>query len=176
MSLVSIVNQIFAILSILGQLAILVILVSLVFKQQAVIKFFGNRAFLLAFGIALLSMLGSLFYSEIAGYEPCKLCWLQRIVMYPQVLFFGLALWKKEFSLAIFSLLMSVIGLVIAAYHYLLQIGVVSSTACGAVGYSVSCSQRFVMQYGYITLVMMSLTAFAMVSVLMITYFVNKKS
>ena len=39
----------------------------------------------LAFIIALAATLGSLYYSEIAGFIPCRLCWYQRILMYPLV-------------------------------------------------------------------------------------------
>ena len=28
------------------------------------------------------SMLGSLYFSEVAHYAPCKLCWYQRVCMY----------------------------------------------------------------------------------------------
>ena len=35
---------------------------------------------------ALAATLGSLYYSEIAGFVPCTLCWYQRILMYPLVI------------------------------------------------------------------------------------------
>ena len=28
-------------------------------------------------------MAGSLYFSEVANYVPCRLCWFQRIAMYP---------------------------------------------------------------------------------------------
>jgi hypothetical protein len=39
-----------------------------------------------AWAVALVSMLGSLYFSEVTNFVPCKLCWLQRIAMYPLVL------------------------------------------------------------------------------------------
>lgn len=36
-----------------------------------------------AWTIALASMAGSLFFSEVMQFAPCVLCWYQRIAMYP---------------------------------------------------------------------------------------------
>jgi hypothetical protein len=45
----------------------------------------------LAFGVALVSTLGSLYLSEVARLIPCTLCWYQRIAMYPLALLLGIA-------------------------------------------------------------------------------------
>ena len=87
--------------------------------------------------------------------------------MYPQVILLGMAWLKKDYGIILYSLALSVIGALIAGYHYLLQIGLVPSVNCSAVGYSISCSQRFVMQFGYITIPMMSLTAFLLIIIFM---------
>ncbi|MBI2484058.1 disulfide bond formation protein B [Candidatus Uhrbacteria bacterium] len=118
--------------------------------------------------VAIIAMLGSLFYSEIAGYEPCKLCWYQRIFMYPQVFLMALAIaWRTE-AIARACGILSGIGALIAGYHYLLQVGVVRGVECGAIGYSAACSQRFVMNYGYITIPLMALSAFLLIMILAI--------
>lgn len=137
--------------------------------KKTVIDFFSKRAILFAFLVSLAAALGSLFYSEIAGYTPCKLCWYQRIFMYPQTLLFAIALWKKDKGIVKYSLGMSIAGGLLALYHYLLQTGVVSGQSCGVVGYSASCSQRFVMEYGYMTIPLMSLTAFVLIIALLLT-------
>jgi len=109
--------------------------------------------------MAAMAMAGSLYYSEIAHYVPCLLCWYQRIAMYPMVVIGFLAgISKRTWSPDM--LVLSVIGAVIAFYHYLLQIGVVVSTRCTDVGYSVSCAEKFAMTYGYITIPMMALSVF----------------
>src|SRR5215471_12279989 len=36
-----------------------------------------------AWVIALGATLGSLYFSQIANFVPCELCWFQRIAMYP---------------------------------------------------------------------------------------------
>ncbi|OGZ79497.1 MAG: hypothetical protein A2312_00255 [Candidatus Staskawiczbacteria bacterium RIFOXYB2_FULL_32_9] len=134
------------------------------------VNFFGKYALFFAFVVVLIATLGSLFYSEVAGYEPCKLCWFQRILMYPQVIILGMAFLKKDIGVVSYSIVLSAIGVVIAGYHYLLQIGVASSSVgCSVVGYSISCAQRFVMGFGYITIPMMAFTAFLLIIVFMVT-------
>src|SRR5699024_7405017 len=70
---------------------------------------------------ALIALIGSLFYSEVMGYVPCELCWIQRIFMYPLVIIYGIAALKKDLSIALPGLVLSGIGLCISIYHYLLQ-------------------------------------------------------
>ena len=43
----------------------------------------GDAAVWLAFLVAATCMLGSLYFSEVADFVPCRLCWFQRIAMYP---------------------------------------------------------------------------------------------
>lgn len=164
MALVSTANLILSSLTVTGQVIIGVVIISLIIRNEKLIRLFAKNAVLFSLVVALTATLGSLFYSEVAGYEPCKLCWFQRIFMYPQVILLGIALWKKNGILATYnSIALSVIGVIIAGYHYLLQIGIAPELPCAAVGYSVACSQRFVMNFGYITISMMAFTAFSLI-------------
>ena len=60
---------------------------------------FQKYSIALAFIIALTATLGSLFFSEIASLTPCKLCWFQRIFMYPQALILALAIYFKDWGI-----------------------------------------------------------------------------
>jgi disulfide bond formation protein DsbB len=168
MTLVSTASLILSSLTVIGQLAVAVALFAIITRNEKIIVFGGRGAVLFSFVVALIATAGSLFYSEIAGFEPCKLCWFQRIFMYPQVILFGIALWKKNETLAVYnSIALSIIGGLIAGYHYLVQIGAAPALPCSAVGYSASCAQRFVMTFGYITIPMMAFTAFMLIIVFM---------
>lgn len=127
--------------------------------ESKLLLFVQKNGMLLAFIVALTALLGSLFYSEILHYEPCKLCWYQRIFIYPQVLLLGIALWKKDRHIINYSLIFAIIGGLIALNHYILQVTGVSLLPCSAVGYSVSCSKVFVLRFGYITIPMMAFSA-----------------
>jgi len=176
MNLSIIVNQIFSILTIIAQLGSIALLVFLFTKKPAWMSVISKRAFILAFLVALVATLGSLTYSEILGYDPCKLCWLQRIFMYPQVILLGMALWKKDDKITDYSLVLSVIGGFIALYHYLLQLGIAPAVPCSAVGYSTTCSKQFVLEYGYITIPMMALSAFILITLLLCLHKICNKS
>jgi disulfide bond formation protein DsbB len=169
MELLPSLNFIFSLLTVIGQIIVGAVLILLFSQNEKVISFFSKNAILFSLIVALSATLGSLFYSEVIGFEPCKLCWFQRIFMYPQTILLAIALWKKNEILAVYnSLTLSVIGFIIAGYHYLLQIGVAPELPCSAIGYSVACSQRFVMEFGYITIPMMALTAFSLIIVFMV--------
>ena len=169
MQFVPAVNQIFALLTGVGQVMVLGMIALLILRQKDALSFIAKRAVLFSFIIVFAATLGSLFYSEIAGYEPCKLCWFQRIFIFPQVILLGMALWKKDQGIADYSIALSIGGAVIAGYHYLLQFGVAPSLPCSAaVGYAVSCAQRFVTQFGFVTIPLMAFTALSTVCMFMI--------
>jgi len=157
-------------LTVIAQVLIVVLLAAFIFpkKLQPVVHFFGKYAFVFAFIVALLATSGSLFFSEIAHFAPCILCWFQRIFMYPQTFLFGLALYKKDRHIADYGILLSIIGGLIAVYHYLMQIGVITSGPCSAVGYSVSCTTNFFLYFGYVSIPLMSLTAFVLILFLLL--------
>jgi len=166
------VTNVLSILVMAGQAYIVVALLSLAIKplREKLVNFMGGKAVIFSLIVAAVSMLGSLFYSNIAGLAPCVLCWYQRIAMYPQVLLFAVAFWKKDRTIIDYTLGLSGIGAVIAVYHYYVQLGGSPLTPCSTVGYSVSCSDKFIMNYGYITIPMMALTGFLMIMVNMFLY------
>lgn len=151
-------------LTVITQIAIVLLILAWIRKQDSwarwFISFTKRHALKLILLFSFTATAGSLYYSEIAGYNPCKLCWYQRIFMYPQVVLALMALRKKTSEIIDYLLAMSVIGGLIALDHYYLQVGGSSIIPCSTVGVSASCSQRFVMTFGYITIPMMALTAF----------------
>lgn len=88
--------------------------------------------------------------------------------MYPQVLLIGLGIIKNDKDIADYSIAMSIIGGAIALYHYYIQLGGKTFLTCETIGYSVSCTERFSLEFGYITIPMMALSAFAAIVLLML--------
>ncbi|MEN2767704.1 disulfide oxidoreductase [Ornithinibacillus xuwenensis] len=113
-------------------------------------------------GIAAVATAGSLFFSEIMGYEPCELCWYQRILMYPLVVIYGTALLKKDLSIALPGLVMSGIGMCLSAYHYGIQKLPALSEAGGSCGL-VPCNFQYVNYFGFITIPFLAGTAFILI-------------
>ncbi len=69
----------------------------------------------LAWFVALLATTGSLYFSEVAGYVPCTLCWYQRIAMYPLVVILAVGAARRDGAAAVYALALAVIGALIAA-------------------------------------------------------------
>ena len=137
-------------------------------------RFVSKNGLILAFLVSLAGTSGSLFSSEIANLSPCVLCWYQRIFMYPLVVILGVALLKKTRDVVHYALPLSIIGGLIAAYHYYLQMSADALAPCSSIGFSISCSDRFITNYGFITIPWMSLTGFVLIIVFLYFYWVGK--
>jgi disulfide bond formation protein DsbB len=135
--------------------------------------FFGKYAVLFSFIVAISGVIGSLFYSEFAHFRPCMLCWIERGFLYTDAVIFIMAMIaRKEEHIRQYgnfvrncALVLSSAGLLISAYHSWLQFGGGSVVPCSATG--VSCAFVYFMEYGYVTIPMMCLTAFALVILFM---------
>ncbi|MEY4731403.1 MAG: hypothetical protein RL681_349 [Candidatus Parcubacteria bacterium] len=158
------VNLIAGVLTIAAQVFAVFLVLALMYEERdafrSFVRLIERHALRLSFAATLAAMLGSLYYSEIVGYEPCMLCWWQRIFMYPQVLIAGVALWTNDWRVFRYLMALSAVGAALAGYHYLLEWGLVPSGFCPANG--PDCAQRFVYEFGYITIPLMSLTVFAL--------------
>lgn len=120
---------------------------------------------LAAWGVALIATLGSLYFSEVMKFIPCELCWYQRIFMYPQVFLLAMALVRKEFMIARYTLMLSVIGGTISSYHYLIQkVTFFRDTApsCGIV----PCTGDYLNWLGFITIPLLALIAFIFIGII----------
>lgn len=118
----------------------------------------------LAFAAALIAMFGSLYFSEIRQYEPCELCWYQRIVMYPFVVLLGIATVKKDYGIAFYTMILSAIGGLISLYHLGIQkLSFLAdiAPACGRV----PCTSDYINWFGFITIPFLALIAFIIVFV-----------
>jgi len=120
---------------------------------------------LLIWGQALVALLGSLFYSEILGYTPCHLCWIQRIFMYPLVVIYGIAAIKKDLSIALPGLILSGIGACVSIYHYLIQ-KLAAFQSIGDMCGDVPCNLQYVNYLGFITIPFLAGIAFIVIFIL----------
>ena len=131
-----------------------------------------GKAVWLAWAVAAVATIGSLLYSELIHFEPCRLCWFQRIAMYPLSIVLLVGAIRREFQVKYYGLPLALIGLVISVYHYLVQtFPSMEGGSCGVV----SCSARYVDVFGFISIPFMAGTGFIVISVLLGLY-VNKNS
>jgi disulfide bond formation protein DsbB len=137
----------------------LIFFLSLIFRNdwgKNVALWLGKNALGLALFVSLLAVVGSLFYSEIVGFEACLLCWWQRVFLYPLVIIFGIAFWKKHTSAFLYAVPFALIAALIAIYHSFVQLGGTSLIPCTDLGGD--CSRIYVLAFDYITIPTMSLT------------------
>ena len=119
----------------------------------------------LTFAVAAVATAGSLYFSESAGYVPCRLCWFQRIAMYPIALVALVALVRRDRGARWYILPMAVIGAVISGYHVLIEWGWLDdSEACALFG--PSCADVWFEAFGFVTLALMALAGFVSIIVL----------
>lgn len=162
----SMVMRILVYLALLAQIIFFVVVSLLFFERPRfyISDFISKNISWLSFAIAMTATLGSLFFSEIKGFNPCKLCWYQRIFMYPQVFLMGMAMLKKEKTIYRYSLLLLLVGALVALYHNFIIYFPSKAVICSASGALDSCVTKFVLGLGYVTIPLMSLTAFALLS------------
>jgi len=113
----------------------------------------------LAWIVALIAAVGSLFFSEVMDLPPCILCWYQRIAMYPLVVIIGIGIVTRDRRMKNYALPVCLIGLAISIYHNLLYYELIPESIAPCVE-GISCTSRQIEWLGFITIPLMALTAF----------------
>lgn len=134
----------------------------------------GGKAMWLAWVVALVATIGSLIYSEVIHFEPCRLCWFQRIAMYPMAIILLVGAIRREFQIKYYALPLTLIGLGISIYHYMLQT-FPALEGGGGCDPSNPCSAKYVDIFGFISIPFMAGAGFIVIAVLLGIY-VNKNS
>lgn len=118
--------------------------------------------------VATLATAGSLYFSEVAGFAPCTLCWYQRIAMYPLVVILGAAIVKRQGRAPAGSAALAAIGAAIAAYHVALEW--IPSLDTGACAVSAPCTLVWFRAFGVFSLPTLALTAFLLILTLLLVH------
>lgn len=115
----------------------------------------------LAWSMAVVATLGSLYYSQIAHFIPCEYCWYQRIAMYPLAIVLGIAFFKGDEAVRRYVYPLAVIGGSISAYHYLIQH--VPDLATGTCSTITPCTAALVWKFDFVSIPLMALVSFAVI-------------
>jgi disulfide bond formation protein DsbB len=121
----------------------------------------------LAWVVATVSTLGSLFFSEVMKLPPCVLCWYQRIFMYPLVILLLAGLFPFQKTVVRFSLPLVIVGWGIAIYHNLLYYKILPESASPCVQ-GISCTTVQINWLGFITIPLLALIAFTFIAIILI--------
>jgi disulfide bond formation protein DsbB len=117
--------------------------------------------------IASISTLGSLFFSEIMELTPCILCWYQRIFMFPLVIILFVGLYPLDKKVVRYALPITIIGLLLTVYHYLLFLGFIPENLqpCSQ---GVSCKDASMVLFGFLPIPLLSLASFSAMTILLL--------
>ncbi|MGV3464671.1 MAG: disulfide oxidoreductase [Heyndrickxia sp.] len=122
-----------------------------------------NKALGFAWVIAIMAMLGSLYFSEIMKFTPCTLCWYQRILMYPLVIILGVAVFHHDNRVYKYVLPLSIIGMIVSIYHYSIQkVPFMKEVQVCTSG--VPCSGQYINWLGFITIPLLAFIAFTLIT------------
>jgi disulfide bond formation protein DsbB len=114
------------------------------------------------FLVASIATGGSLFFSEVAGFIPCELCWYQRICMYPLSIVSLLAALANDRRVARYLLPLPLVGAGVSTYHLLVENGVVKQASACLLSAPGGCATKWINEFGYVTIPTLALTGFAL--------------
>lgn len=117
--------------------------------------------YLLAGGVAVIALVGSMWFSDVADFPPCKYCWYQRIAMYPLAVVLPLAAWRKDAAVRFYGIVIAGLGLAVSAYHnYIETFPEASHGGCDPTN---PCTIRWVEGLGFWTIPRMAAVCFALI-------------
>jgi disulfide bond formation protein DsbB len=158
-----------AVLGVIGQvlagaffLYVLAALVGIAAPLRAVRSLLWGYELWAAFLVSAIATGGSLFFSLVANFPPCELCWYQRICMYPLALLSLFAAVHGDYSLARYLLPFPVIGAGISVYHLLVENHVVGQSQQCLISAPGGCAVKWINEFGYVTIPTLALTGFVL--------------
>jgi len=128
---------------------------------QAIVDAFAGPALVVAAVVAATSTAGSLYFSEVADFTPCTLCWYQRIAMYPLVVILAVAAVRRDRDIWHYVVPLAGIGAAISTYHYIVEwFPEADSGVCKS---TIPCTFVWFREFGFISLPLMALCGFALI-------------
>jgi disulfide bond formation protein DsbB len=129
-------------------------------------RFVGPQAVLVAWIVAIVTTLGSLYYSEHAGFIPCELCWYQRILMYPLVIVLGVGWLRRDPKAWTTAAPFVVLGAPLSLYHWLVERvpAFAESSSCSVVA---PCTAPYFEKLGFVTLAWMCMSSFLLIGTML---------
>lgn len=126
-------------------------------KLRPVVQRFGLA---IAALVAVAATSGSLYFSEVANFNPCEMCWVQRIFMYPLAIILPIAAIRRHRDVIPYAMVIAAIGLGFSIYHIQLQVRPDQSTSCDLTN---PCSAKWIDALGFATIPMLAGMSFVLI-------------
>jgi disulfide bond formation protein DsbB len=133
---------------------------------DAVVEPLRPSALRLALGVAFVCTAGSLYFSEVEHFTPCRLCWFQRIGMYPLVPILAVAAWRRAADAKWYVLPLALGGACVSIYHYVIELYPILET--GSCDPNAPCTLVYFREFGYQSLAFMALSGFLAIATLVL--------
>lgn len=161
-------NNVFAILALVALAGAVALVVYRLVKGPDAAVLLDGRAIWMAWLVALVATIGSLVYSEVLHFVPCRLCWFQRIAMYPLSVILLVGAIRREAVVKYYALPLALGGLAISIYHNFVQF--FPSLEGGSCDPLNPCSARSISVFGFMDLPFMAGAGFIVIAVLLAFY------
>jgi disulfide bond formation protein DsbB len=146
-------------------LAVVVTIGRLLDGGSELMRVVDDAALWLAFIVAAVATAGSLYFSEVADYVPCRLCWFQRIAMYPLAVILLIAAIRRDGAIRWYAIPLAAVGACVSIYHYLVEWHPrLEGDVCDPTS---PCSLVWFREFGFVTLAFMALCGFAAIIALL---------
>ncbi len=128
----------------------------------------GLKSYALYFAwvIALCGLLISLYFGELLRYEPCHLCWYQRIFLFPLVILLGMGTYREDYNSAIYGIALAILGGLFALYQ-IVETYIPALRVQALCGEKSSCTESVFLLFGWISFPILSLAGFALIAMLL---------
>lgn len=135
-----------------------------------------NRQFALfmAWLIAVVALVLTLYSSIVQLLPVCHLCWYQRICIYPLVIILGIGAFVDDRRSAVYALPLAILAILLALYQYIIQ-WYPQLESIGICGLGPKCSDIHVKYLGFITYPLISMVGSIIITILLMIA-LNKKN
>jgi disulfide bond formation protein DsbB len=119
-----------------------------------------------AWVLVTIATLGSLFFSEVMQVPVCKLCWYQRIAIYPLVPILAIGLLPYDPRVLRYAATFTGLGWLIALFHVLLVAGIIPKSAQPCMQ-GIPCSETHISLLGFLNIPTLSFITFTLIGALL---------
>jgi len=126
-------------------------------------NFLRSYGLYLAWVIALVGTLLSLYFSELSHIEPCRYCWYQRIALFPLAIQLGIFTYRGDHSAALYGIPICFVGFTAA----LIQSADLVLDIHGLCGPAIPCNKEMIFLFDLIPFSWASGLGFLMIAFLL---------
>ena len=130
------------------------------------ILFLRRHALYFAWVIALAGFCLSIFYGEVLQYEPCPLCWYQRMALFPLVLLLGMAVYRNDAKIVVYAIPFAILGCITALFQ-IFESHVPFLQKAGICHHGELCSQTVFSLFGFLSFPLLSALGFVLIAALL---------